>query len=145
LRPGATYNLQKLAAYLTAHPGRTIAIEGYRIRQAEPQFEQRLSEQRVGRQAAHVNMGIDSRRTIVRGYGADYPVASNATPAGRQMNRRVEIVVSDRAGLWCRAVKRGEQRASMIAMRAALITQAVDGAVRGPLVPVRGPADDHQA
>ena len=100
LRPGAMYTIQKLAVWLAAHPERTIAIEGYTDTSGSRNFDQRLSEQRAfAVQAALVNMGVDSRRTIVRGYGRDYPVASNATPVGRQMNRRVEIVVSDTGGI----------------------------------------------
>ncbi len=100
LRPGAMVTIQKLAAWLTAHPERTIAIEGYADTSGSSYFDQRLSEQRaLAVQAALVNLGIDSRRTIARGYGRSYPVASNSTPAGRQMNRRVEIVVSDTGGI----------------------------------------------
>jgi outer membrane protein OmpA-like peptidoglycan-associated protein len=100
LQPGAVYTVQKLAAYLTTHPERTIAIEGFTDTSGSSYFDQRLSEQRaLAVQAALVNMGIDSRRTAVRGYGRSYPVASNATAAGRQMNRRVEIVVSGSGGV----------------------------------------------
>ena len=100
LRPGATYTIQKLATWLAVHPERTIAIEGYTDTTGSRNFEQRLSEQRaLAVQAALVTMGVDSRRTLVRGYGRDFPVASNATPSGRQMNRRVEIVVSDTGGI----------------------------------------------
>jgi len=45
-----------------------------------------------------VDMGIASERLIARGYGEAFPVASNADATGRQMNRRVEIVLSDETG-----------------------------------------------
>jgi outer membrane protein OmpA-like peptidoglycan-associated protein len=47
-------------------------------------------------QSALAASGVDAHRIIVRGYGPAYPIASNDTPAGRQLNRRVEIVISDR-------------------------------------------------
>ena len=47
-------------------------------------------------QSALAALGVDARRIIVRGYGPAYPIASNDTPAGREMNRHVEIVISDR-------------------------------------------------
>ena len=40
-------------------------------------------------------MGIDPRRIATQGHGKNYPVASNASPAGRAMNRRVEVTISD--------------------------------------------------
>jgi outer membrane protein OmpA-like peptidoglycan-associated protein len=100
LQPGALYTVQKLAVFLTAHPERTVAIEGFTDTSGNGYFDQKLSERRaLAVQAALVSLGVDSRRTIVRGYGRAYPIASNATAAGRQMNRRVEIVVSDRGGV----------------------------------------------
>jgi outer membrane protein OmpA-like peptidoglycan-associated protein len=100
LRPSAVYTTQRLAAWLTAHPERTIAIEGYSDPSGNRRFDQKLSEDRaLAVQVALVSMGIDSRRMIVRGYGREFPIASNATAAGRQMNRRVEIVVSDGGGI----------------------------------------------
>jgi outer membrane protein OmpA-like peptidoglycan-associated protein len=44
------------------------------------------------------NKGISSSRIQVRGYGERYPVASNNTEAGRQQNRRVEVIISDAEG-----------------------------------------------
>jgi len=100
LRPDAMYTVQRLAVYLTTHPERTVAIEGFSDPSGDRYADQRLSEQRaLVVQAALISQGVDSRRTIVRGYGRAYPIASNATAAGRQMNRRVEIVVSDGGGI----------------------------------------------
>lgn len=96
----SVYTTQRLAAWLAVHPERTIAIEGYSDPSGNRRFDQKLSEDRaLAVQAALVSMGVDSRRMIVRGYGREFPIASNATAAGRQMNRRVEIVVSDGGGI----------------------------------------------
>jgi outer membrane protein OmpA-like peptidoglycan-associated protein len=77
-----------------------VAIEGFADASAAGPFDRDLSQQRVlVVQSALVGLGVDPRRTIVRPYGPEYPIASNATAAGRQMNRRVEIVVSDRDGV----------------------------------------------
>ena len=100
LRSSSVYTTQRLAAWLAVHPERTIAIEGYSDPSGNRRFDQKLSEDRaLAVQAALVSMGVDSRRMIVRGYGREFPIASNATAAGRQMNRRVEIVVSDGGGM----------------------------------------------
>ena len=99
LLPSGSYTLQKVAAFLVAHPERGVAVEsfsdtsdGYRDRD--------LSERRAAVvQSTLINLGVDSRRMVVRAYGPAYPIASNSTASGRQLNRRVEIVVSDRPGV----------------------------------------------
>ena len=61
---------------------------------------QELSERRAAAvKLALIDRGIDPGRIVVRGFGEDYPVASNGNAAGRQMNRRVEIVISDEHGM----------------------------------------------
>lgn len=98
LEPRGQYAVQKLATFLTTHPERTVAIEGFA--DTNDYAARKLSEQRATAvQAALVNLGVDSRRTVARGYGRDYPIASDDTPAARQLNRRVEVVVSDRGGV----------------------------------------------
>lgn len=100
LLPSGTVTVQRLASFLVAHPERTIVVEGYADSSGNTSVDQRLSEQRaLAVQSALVTYGVDPRRILVRGYGPAYPVASNSTPAGRQMNRRVEIVISDRSGV----------------------------------------------
>jgi outer membrane protein OmpA-like peptidoglycan-associated protein len=99
LQPGGVRAVHKLADFLNAYPERTIAIEGFADSSGNGYANQQLSERRAQTvQLALIDMGIDARRIVVRGYGEAYPVASNSTPAGRQMNRRVEVVISDRAG-----------------------------------------------
>ncbi len=105
LRESGVYTVRKLAAFLVAHPERAVAVEGFADTSADTYTDQQLSERRARVvQATLVSLGVDPARTVVRGYGPAYPIASNATAAGRQMNRRVEIVVSDGSG---RVVPRG--------------------------------------
>jgi outer membrane protein OmpA-like peptidoglycan-associated protein len=62
-------------------------------------MNQTLSEHRADAvKVALVNAGIGSDRITTRGYGEEYPVAGNDSASGRQLNRRVEIVLSDEAG-----------------------------------------------
>jgi outer membrane protein OmpA-like peptidoglycan-associated protein len=97
LQPAGMYAVQRLAAFLAAHPERGIAVEGYTDGSGNPYLDRQLSEDRARAvRTALINMGIDPRRIVVRGYGPDYPVASNDTPAGRRLNRRVEVVIADR-------------------------------------------------
>lgn len=74
-------------------------IEGYTDSSGNNERNQELSEQRATSvRAALLDMGIGNERIATRGYGESYPVASNDTAAGRQLNRRVEIIVSDDSG-----------------------------------------------
>ena len=99
LRESGIHTLRKLAAFLVAHPERVVAVEGFADASADGYRDQELSERRARvAQATLVSLGVDPARTVVRAYGPAYPIASNATPAGRQLNRRVEIVVSDGRG-----------------------------------------------
>ncbi len=99
LQPGGVRTVRKLADFLKAYPDRTVAIEGFTDSAGNVYSNQQLSERRAQAvQLALIDMGVDPRRIVVRGYGDAYPVASNATPTGRQLNRRVEVVISDRDG-----------------------------------------------
>jgi outer membrane protein OmpA-like peptidoglycan-associated protein len=94
LTPAANYNLQKLATYLRTHPEGSVTIEGFSDHSGDSYLDQKLSEERaLATQSALVAQGVDARRIVVRGYGDAYPIAGNGTAAGRQMNRRVEIVL----------------------------------------------------
>lgn len=99
LQPGGIRAVRKLADFLIAYPDRTVAIEGFADSSGNGYVNQELSERRAQAvQLALIDMGVNPARIVVRGYGDAYPVASNATPVGRQMNRRVEVVISDHAG-----------------------------------------------
>jgi outer membrane protein OmpA-like peptidoglycan-associated protein len=88
------YQLQKVATYLAAHPERTVTIEGFSDDSGNRFVDRRLSEDRaLAAQSALISLGVDSRRIAVRGYGDARPLASNDTAAGRQINRRVEILI----------------------------------------------------
>ena len=96
LKPGAQRSIAKIAEFLRENPKRTIVIEGFTDSTGNAESNQLLSERRaqaVG--AAVAAYGIERARIQTRGYGDMYPVATNDTAAGRQLNRRVEIVVPD--------------------------------------------------
>lgn len=95
LKPGAQRALDNLAQFLRKHPERDIAIEGFTDSIGSPDSNQRLSERRAEAvKDALTGRGIESRRINARGFGPSFPVASNATETGRQLNRRVEIVIN---------------------------------------------------
>ena len=96
LQPAGRQTVSRLAAYLTAHPELMISVEGFTDNTGNAYRNEQLSERRaLAVQSALVASGVDARRVIVRGYGPAYPIASNETSVGRQMNSRVEIVISD--------------------------------------------------
>jgi outer membrane protein OmpA-like peptidoglycan-associated protein len=95
LKPGAERTLNKLAEVLRNNPERTINIEGFTDSTGSDEYNRQLSERRAWAvRDALVSRGVNPERVQTRGYGENYPVASNETPAGRQMNRRVEIIIS---------------------------------------------------
>jgi outer membrane protein OmpA-like peptidoglycan-associated protein len=99
LKPGGVREVQKLADVLDKNPQRTVAIEGFTDSTGSEERNQELSEQRANAvRDALLGMGISANRITTRGYGKSLPVASNATQAGRQLNRRVEILFSDENG-----------------------------------------------
>jgi outer membrane protein OmpA-like peptidoglycan-associated protein len=99
LSAGGINNVKKLAAFLTKYPERRVMIEGHTDSTGSESHNQALSERRAQAvQTALAGMGISSDRVEARGYGESSPVASNGNAAGRQMNRRVEIILSDDSG-----------------------------------------------
>jgi outer membrane protein OmpA-like peptidoglycan-associated protein len=99
LKSGATQNVDKLAQFMNADPKRNVMIEGYTDNTGKAQYNKILSLRRAESvRDALVSDGINPQRIITKGYGAKYPVASNKTSAGRQENRRVEVVISDENG-----------------------------------------------
>jgi outer membrane protein OmpA-like peptidoglycan-associated protein len=98
LKPGAREKLSKLAGILLAYPGSFhIEVEGHTDAVGSQDYNQRLSEDRAQSVSSYLlRAGISSDRVVaVRGFGKLRPVATNDTPEGRQMNRRVEIVIAD--------------------------------------------------
>jgi outer membrane protein OmpA-like peptidoglycan-associated protein len=99
LKSGGMRNLQKLADFFKQYPQRKVMIEGFTDSTGSNSRNQELSDQRAySVRTALLGMGIGTDRITSRGYGESYPVAGNDTAAGRQLNRRVEIIVSDDSG-----------------------------------------------
>lgn len=100
LNPGGLRVVDHLVEFMDAYPQRRVSIEGFTDSVGNPASNQDLSERRASAvRIALIDRGVDPSRLVARGYGEEYPVASNANPAGRQMNRRVEIVISDANGM----------------------------------------------
>ena len=96
LKRGSKRSLEKLAGFLKKYPDRQVQIEGYTDATGGADYNQELSERRANAvRASLLEMGVTPERITTHGYGKDSPIASNDTPAGRQMNRRVEIVFSE--------------------------------------------------
>ena len=88
--------VQKLADILKQYPQHNVLIEGFTDSTGNTSHNQELSDRRANAvRTALLDTGIGADRIASRGYGPTFPVASNATAAGRQLNRRVEIIVSD--------------------------------------------------
>ncbi len=100
LKAGGMRNVQKVADFFRQYPQRTVLIEGFTDSTGSDGLNQQLSDRRAGAvRTALLDMGMGAERITSRGYGESYPVAGNDTAAGRQMNRRVELVVSDDNGV----------------------------------------------
>jgi outer membrane protein OmpA-like peptidoglycan-associated protein len=96
LNPGAAMKLDRLAAFLNEHPDRRVQIEGFTDSVGGDAYNQDLSERRADAVKAALTMrGIDPSRVGTEGYGKAYPVASNSDSGGRQLNRRVEVVIGN--------------------------------------------------
>lgn len=99
LQTGSRRTVQKVAEFLNQYPERKILIEGFTDSRGSDDYNRHLSEDRAQSvKELLVTNGVDASRIEVQGYGEDYPVASNDNAAGRQQNRRVEIVISKQNG-----------------------------------------------
>ena len=95
LRPGARERLAKISGIVLGHPGLRLEVEGHTDSIGSDEYNQRLSENRATSVRDYlVQQGISMNDIVARGFGETSPVASNDTDAGRQQNRRVELVVS---------------------------------------------------
>jgi outer membrane protein OmpA-like peptidoglycan-associated protein len=95
LRPAAREKLARVAGILTGHPSLQMQIEGYTDSVGTDDYNQVLSEHRAGSVRDYLTQaGIPSASVTAKGFGKTQPVASNDTSAGRQQNRRVELVIS---------------------------------------------------
>lgn len=99
LRAGGLRNVEKLVAFLNEYPQRTALVEGFTDSTGSESHNMALSARRADAvRSALVGQGVGSTRITTQGYGESYPVADNDSAGGRQMNRRVEIVLSDESG-----------------------------------------------
>ena len=98
LKPGAREKLAKVAGILLAYPGLNIEVGGYTDNVGGDAMNQTLSENRAGSVRDYlVREGVSTNSVSSRGFGNTLPVASNDNSAGRQRNRRVELLVSGEA------------------------------------------------
>ncbi len=96
LKAGATQSLSRLVTFLKEYPDRQVLVEGHTDSTGTDQYNLGLSQRRAESVVQFLTLnGIAPERAIARGYGKAYPVAGNETAAGRQRNRRVEIVILD--------------------------------------------------
>jgi outer membrane protein OmpA-like peptidoglycan-associated protein len=96
LKPGASTKLDQLAQFLKEHPGRRVQIEGFTDSVGSDAYNQELSQRRADAvKAALLARGVEPSRIATEGYGKAYPVASNSDSGGRQLNRRVEVVIGN--------------------------------------------------
>lgn len=99
IKSGGVREIHKLADVLKQNPQRTVFIEGFTDSTGNDSYNQELSERRAAAvRDTLLGMGVRGDRITTLGYGKNFPVASNHSEAGRQLNRRVEIVISDESG-----------------------------------------------
>ena len=95
LKPGAREKLAKVSGIILAHPGLKIAVEGHTDNVGGDEYNMKLSENRAHAvQTYLLSQGLNPGIVTAQGFGKTKPVADNDTAAGRQQNRRVEMVVS---------------------------------------------------
>lgn len=96
LTEGGQRTLRKLADVLNQNPDRSVMVEGFTDSTGSAAHNLELSQRRAEAvRSALMAMGIEGTRIATRGYGEAYPVAGNDSAGNRQLNRRVEIVLSD--------------------------------------------------
>jgi outer membrane protein OmpA-like peptidoglycan-associated protein len=94
LNSGASRKLDQLAQFLSEHPDRRVQIDGFTDSIGSEAFNQELSRRRADSvKSALLTRGISASRIGTEGYGKAYPVANNSDSGGRQLNRRVEVVI----------------------------------------------------
>lgn len=104
LKPGASDAIDRVGQFLGKHPNLKVRIEGHTDSTGTDSYNQELSQRRADAVAhALESRGADASNVESVGRGAELPVATNDTAAGRQQNRRVELVFSDGQGQFARA------------------------------------------
>ncbi|MET0981679.1 MAG: OmpA family protein [Telluria sp.] len=96
LTPNGMSTLRKLADVMAQNPERTVLVEGFTDSTGSSSYNQDLSQRRANAVATALgSMGVPRERIAMRAYGEAFPVAANDTAANRQLNRRVEVVLSN--------------------------------------------------
>jgi len=94
VKPGAQTEIRRVADVLYRYPETRIRIEGHTDSTGGEAYNQTLSERRAEAVKNElVAQNIQAERIQIVGYGLSKPVATNATPEGRQLNRRVQVVI----------------------------------------------------
>jgi outer membrane protein OmpA-like peptidoglycan-associated protein len=94
LRSTAREKLARLSGIVLAHPGLVLQVEGHTDSTGGDELNQKLSERRADATRDYlIRQGLAEGNITARGFGKTMPVADNSTAAGRQKNRRVEIIV----------------------------------------------------
>ena len=106
LKSGAERSIEQIASFLKENPDRRVQVEGFTDSLGADDYNLELSQSRADSVAmAIIRRGVDAQRVRALGYGEGYPVASNDSAGSRQLNRRVEIIVSnDKSDIPVRAV-----------------------------------------
>ncbi len=96
--PSGQGTLEQVGQILAEFNKTAVLVQGHTDSTGSESYNQELSERRAGAVKTYlVGRGIDPNRVSALGYGEGYPVASNATPNGRQLNRRVDILLKAKA------------------------------------------------
>jgi outer membrane protein OmpA-like peptidoglycan-associated protein len=94
LKSGAGRKIDQLGQFLVEHPDRRVQIDGFTDSVGTDSYNTDLSQRRADAvKAALINRGVQPSRIGTEGYGKAYPVANNNDSGGRQLNRRVEVVI----------------------------------------------------
>jgi outer membrane protein OmpA-like peptidoglycan-associated protein len=107
LKPGAMATVDRLADFMREHATYQLLIEGHTDSRGEEEYNLQLSERRAEAvRNALLSRGLTGDRVRVRAQGESFPVADNESAAGRQQNRRVEVIFSDEQGKFPGAAER---------------------------------------
>lgn len=99
LKSGGLRSVERLSAFMKAHPTRTVMVEGHTDSVGGSDMNMSLAGRRADAvRSAMAGMGVGPDRIATQAYGERFPVAGNESSGGRQMNRRVEVVLSDENG-----------------------------------------------